>query len=81
MHGVRYGDLEGQGMDPARLILVPFALETPFFYCDRSATRGQYATTSVAKENSVNFLAVFNFHICICNRFGNTLISQHPNHL
>jgi hypothetical protein len=79
---VRSGDLGGQGVGRIRHILVPFALETQFFFdTDRSATRGQYATTSTANENSVNFLAVSNFRICICNRFENTLISQQPNNL
>jgi hypothetical protein len=69
-------------MDP---VVYPrlFAPETPFsFYSDRSATRGWYITINVANENLMSFHAVFKlFHVCICNRFDDTLISHCPNNL
>jgi hypothetical protein len=37
---------------------------------------------SVANEKLRSFLAAFKIpHVCICNRFENTLISYHPNYL
>jgi hypothetical protein len=62
---------------------VPHALKTPFwFHSDRNATRGWYVIISVTNTNIMSFYTVFVlFYVFICNRFENTLIYFHPNHL
>lgn len=85
-HGVRSGDVGGQGNGPAPPTtsnVAPSTLETPYsFDSNRSATHGRYASINVTNKNLTSFLAAFKlFHVYICNRFGNTLISWLPNHL
>jgi hypothetical protein len=67
-------------MDPDRPItnnIVPFALESPFYFdSDLSATRGRHVTIIVVNEHLTSLFAVFKlFHAFICNRFENTQIS------
>jgi hypothetical protein len=60
-----------------------FALETPFsFDSDWSATLGCYVKINVANDNVMSFfIALKVFHVCICNRFENTLMSLSPKQL